>query len=294
VRDFRLILEWVGRTFLVAGILILGFVAYQLWGTGLLESRAQGNLRDQFDARAQTVDTPATTAPAGTPTTTAAPVPVPDEGAIAVMRIPAIDLERTVVNGVSAGDLRQGPGRYPQTVLPGERGNSALAGHRTTYGAPFNRLDELKLGDEIIMRTLNGTFTYRVSADPFIVSPREVSVLEPSSDTMLTLTTCHPKFSAAERLIVQAKLDTTVSPAPLPPSAPVDPNPPTDSDLAGGSVPVFALLLSGLFLVAVGAGWWWAFRRRPHWTTWALGCVVFLVPLFLFYYFVEQSLPNQF
>jgi sortase A len=298
MRDTRLILEWVGRTLLVAGILILGFVGYQLWGTGLLESRAQGSLRDQFDARAKAGGTPAAPAPtkpgSTAPTTTLAPVPVPSEGAIAVISIPKIGLERTVVNGVTAADLRQGPGHYPQTVLPGEIGNAAIAGHRTTYGAPFNQLDELQPGDPIIVRTLNGTYTYKVSQTD-IVSPRDTAVLDPSTDTRLTLTTCNPKYSAAQRLIVTAKLDTKASPVARPPAPTVGTKPvATPASLAGSGVPVLGLILSGLLLILVGAGWWFVFHRRPQWTTWAIGFALFVGPLFLFYYFVERSLPATF
>lgn len=300
MRDFRMILEWVGRTLLVAGLVILGFVAYQLWGTGLLADRSQANLRSQFNERtASSSSTTPTTAGGATttrPATTTTPVVNPPSGdAIAVIKIERIDLESTVVNGVSTADLRKGPGRYPQTVLPGERGNAALAGHRTTYGAPFGRLDELRVGDPIVIRTLNGTYTYRVSTEPFVVSPRDVEVLDPTDDTVLTLTTCHPKYSAAERLIVRARLDTDASPTPRPPS-PTTPGQPIETvdDLAGSSVPVFPLVMSGLLLLLVGGGWWFVFHRRPHWTTWVGGFALFLPALLLFYYFVERSLPASY
>lgn len=295
-----MILEWVGRTLLVAGLVILGFVAYQLWGTGLLADRSQANLRSQFDQRTasstSTTSTPgsaSTTRPAVT--TTTAPVSPPSGDAIAVIKISRIDLESTVVNGVSTADLRKGPGHYPQTVLPGERGNAALAGHRTTYGAPFARLDELRVGDPIVVRTLNGTYTYRVSTEPFVVSPRDVEVLDPTDDTVLTLTTCHPKYSAAERLIVRARLDTNASPTPRPPS-PTTPGASvaTVDTLAGSKVPVFPLIMSALLLLLIGGGWWFVFHRRPHWTTWAGGFALFLPALLLFYYFVERSLPASY
>jgi sortase A len=297
MRDTRLILEWVGRTLLIAGILILGFVGYQLWGTGLLETRAQGSLRDQFDARAKAAGAPApgTAKPGSAAATTTLPaVPVPAEGAVAVINIPKLGLERTVVNGVTAADLRQGPGHYPQTVMPGEIGNAAIAGHRTTYGAPFNQLDELQPGDPIIVRTLNGTYTYKVTQTD-VVSPRDTAVLDPSTDTRLTLTTCNPKYSAAQRLIVTATLDVNASPVPRPPAPTSDAKPvATEASLAGSGVPIVGLLLSGLLLILVGGGWWYAFHRRPQWTTWAIGFALFLGPLFLFYYFVERSLPATF
>ncbi|MFZ4516134.1 MAG: class E sortase [Acidimicrobiia bacterium] len=298
MRDVRTILDWFGRTLLVAGLVILGFVAYQLWGTNLLADRAQANLRSQFDSQA--TPTTATMPPNSTsvPTTTTTTVPsvnAPNGDAIAVIKIPRIELESTVVNGVSGADLRKGPGRYPQTVLPGEAGNAAIAGHRTTYGAPFGRLDELRVGDPIIVRTLKGTYTYRVSTEPFVVTPRQTEVLDPSPDTMLTLTTCHPKYSAAERLIVRARLDTTTSPKPLPPSPTVPATQVvTSTTLAGAHIPVFGLVVSVLLTLLIGAGWWFLFHRRPKWTTWGIGFAVFLPALVLMYYFVERSLPASY
>src|SRR5207249_8896058 len=130
-----------------AGVLILLFVAYQLWGTGLYTSRQQDSLRSQFKQQAH-VDQPTTS-------TTLAPAkqppPAPSVGAVANIRIPKIGVDKIVVQGVGEADLRKGPGHYPETPMPGEQGNAAIAGHRTTYGAPFNRLDELAPGDEVLV-----------------------------------------------------------------------------------------------------------------------------------------------
>ena len=89
--------------------------------------------------------------------------------------------------------------------MPGQPGNSAIAGHRTTYGAPFFRLDELELGDPILVSTAQGRFRYEVS-EKTVVTPSHVEVLDPTPDNRLTLTTCEPRFSNAKRLIVVAKL----------------------------------------------------------------------------------------
>jgi sortase A len=114
---------------------------------------------------------------------------------------------------VGVRDLRKGPGHLPQSALPGEQGNVVISGHRTTYGAPFNRLDELADGDMLRMVTPAGTFDYRVTSRR-IVAPTEVSVIAPTEDARLTLTTCHPKFSAKQRLIVVASLVTPATRAP--------------------------------------------------------------------------------
>jgi len=134
------------------------------------------------------------------------PPPPPEEGdGIAQIRIPRIGLTKTVVEGVATESLRKGPGHYPGTPLPGQQGNSAIAGHRTTYGAPFNRLDELEENDLIYVTTVQGSFVYRV-AEKLIVEPKDVYVLDATEDNRLTLTTCHPIYSARQRLIIVAEL----------------------------------------------------------------------------------------
>lgn len=120
------------------------------------------------------------------------------------IRIPALDVDAVVVEGVTASALRAGAGHYPQTALPCETGNVAIAGHRTTFGKPFANVDRLKSGDTIELITPIGACTYRLSRDPWVVEPTEMSVLDPTGDKSVTLTTCHPKGSAEERLIVRA------------------------------------------------------------------------------------------
>ena len=145
------------------------------------------------------------------------PLVYPEAGeAIARIVIPAIDLDAIVVAGVEIDDLRKGPGHFSTTPLPGQPGNAAIAGHRTTYGAPFGRLNELNAGDAIIVETLQGRFVYRVlPGQPGmaghtlgfrIVAPTALEVLDDVGDNRLTLTTCHPKYSSKKRLIVHAAL----------------------------------------------------------------------------------------
>src|SRR5205085_1071336 len=100
---------------------------------------------------------------------------LPGERRVAQLRIPKIGLDSIVVNGVGRSDLRKGPGHYPDTPLPGQRGNAAIAGHRTTYGAPFGNLDQLAPGDSIIVRTLEGVFEFRVAQKPLVVDPSDLS-----------------------------------------------------------------------------------------------------------------------
>jgi sortase A len=124
--------------------------------------------------------------------------------AIARIEIPAIGVSEYVVEGTDTGDLRKGPGHYPDTPLPGERGTSAIAGHRTTYGAPFRNIDKLKPGQVIVVDMPDGRFVYRVEQVK-IVDDQDLSVLEPVGHRRLMLSACHPLYSAAERVIVFAR-----------------------------------------------------------------------------------------
>lgn len=122
------------------------------------------------------------------------------------LRIPAIDLSTVVVEGTEGADLRTGPGHYERTPLPGQRGTVAIAGHRTTYGAPFRDVDELGRGDRIELRMPYGRFTYRVERTR-IVAPTQVDVIDRVAYDRLVLTACHPLYSAAQRIVVFARLE---------------------------------------------------------------------------------------
>jgi sortase A len=241
-RDWRVYAGGLGRVLLSTGVLVLAFVAYQLWGTGIQAAQAQDALEQEFEealsAVSTTVASPTTTgvattsAPAGSttpttvpattapPTTPAATLPEVREGdALARLEIPRIGVDWIVVAGVRVEDLQKGPGHYPDTPLPGQEGNVAIAGHRTTYGAPFARINELEPGDEIVVSTFTGRFVYRMS-EQWIVPPTDASVLDPSPFPVLTLTSCHPKYSARERIIVRAVFDADASSGPLAPAMP--------------------------------------------------------------------------
>lgn len=135
--------------------------------------------------------------------------PKPDTGAsFAIIRIPTIERLAegwAVVQGVSRRNLRSGAGHMPHTPLPGQAGNAVISGHRTTYGAPFHELDQLVPGDIIEVETAIGIHTYAVD-QTVIVGPRELWVTEDREGAWLTLTTCHPKFSSRQRLVVFAQL----------------------------------------------------------------------------------------
>ncbi|MDY7099614.1 MAG: sortase [Actinomycetota bacterium] len=269
----------IGRTLIGAGVIVGLFLVYQLWGTGLQEARAQDQLDDEFAADRERFeelisgadDTTSTTAPdsttssstSSTTSTTAAPTTTttvapeilellqPDLGeAIGSIDIPKIGLvDKKVVEGTGEEELKLGPGRDPRSqALPGLEGNAAIAGHRTTWGAPFNRIDELVPGDTITVTTLLGEATYEVTGTE-IVLPTQVEVLGEYGDNRLTLIACHPKYSARERIVVTAHLvgdpfedptapattTTTAPPTTTPDTAPDDAS--TSTTLRGGEDP---------------------------------------------------------
>lgn len=119
--------------------------------------------------------------------------------------IPKLGVKFVIVQGTSSGDLEKGPGHYTDTAFPGARGTVGIAGHRTTYLAPFRHIDDLARGDRVELRMPYGAFAYTVDGTK-IVSPRDVSVLRHRSGDWLVLTACHPLYSAAQRIVVSARL----------------------------------------------------------------------------------------
>jgi sortase A len=122
------------------------------------------------------------------------------------LRAAAIGLDAVVVHGTEGATMRKGPGHYPDTPLPGARGSVAIAGHRTTYGAPFRDVDDLEAGDRIELDMPYGDFTYRVERSR-IVAPTATWVTRRVAYDRLVLTACHPLYSAAERIVVFARLE---------------------------------------------------------------------------------------
>ena len=136
------------------------------------------------------------------------------------LKIPKIGVDVLVVEGTTPAALRAGAGHYPETPLPGEVGNVAIAGHRTTYGRPLHRMDELGPGDTVVLETPIGRHTYRAvkpfagHGNPWVVLPSQTSVVAPVREgSYLTLTTCHPKGSARQRLIMRFQLVDSVATA---------------------------------------------------------------------------------
>jgi sortase A len=239
----------VGRGLIAAGLLLFGFVAYQLWGTGIETARAQRALASEFDQLLATTEpeitTPAVPTTPSEPATPTEPSSPPTNepprvalGApVARLEIPRIDVDDIVVVGVGSAELQLGPGHFPDTVPPGHLGNSAIAGHRTTYGQPFRNVDRLQPGDEIRATTTEGIFTYRVT-ETRIVSPSDYFVVFTTNpnEAQLTLVSCHPVWSTAQRIIVSASLVPEES---SPPRDPVRYQVQTDGDTDIASEPAF-------------------------------------------------------
>lgn len=188
------VLRIAGSVLIIAALALGAYVWWSLWGTGLTTRAAQNDLRPAFERNV------ASLSPEEAPERV---VEVPGK-AVAILRIPAIELNYVVVEGTDTESLKKGPGHYLGTAYPWEdTGKVGIAGHRTTYGAPFWSLNELREGDRIVLATEYGIYNYRVTHSR-IIDPSNGSVLLPTKQPSLVLTTCHPRFSAAERLIVFA------------------------------------------------------------------------------------------
>ena len=309
------IIGGIGRALIAAGVLILLFVGYQLWGTGLQEARAQRHLKADFEEALQTTTTTSTTttvagdAPPDTTPTTApeAPPPTPEGEAVAIIKIPKIGVEKAVVQGVRVADLKKGPGHYPTTPMPGQPGNAAIAGHRTTYGAPFYDLNELEVGDPILVTTHQGRFRYEVT-EKVVVRPSNTEVLKATDDARLTLTTCNPRYSARERLIVISRLvGEAVEPPPAPPVEDEEPTeiPGDDIDepddepvafedpagLSGDRAARAPAFLWGAVCALIWTATYVLSKRWRWLPAYAIGTPIFLLALFFFFENFARLLP---
>lgn len=297
IKDWHWFLGRLGSTLIVAGLLTFLFVGYQLWGTGIQAAQSQHRLGNAFSDISIGGETPQV------PTE---PVMVSEGDPVALIEIPAIGIKQYVVAGVDPTDLRKGPGHYPDTPFPGELGNSAIAGHRTTYGEPFRDLDKLVVGDPIVVTDLIGrNFTFRVTKLQ-IVGPKDSWVVDTVDRTvaMLTLTTCHPEFSAKQRLVVSARLDTTTSDAASTRAAVYS------SATAPAPIPGETGQGSGLTADVFDKGWFSDSRAFPEVAAWvaleiavvagawfvarrlrnrAIGLAVGVAPFFVVLYFVFEN-----
>ena len=207
---WRTVVRGLGQLFITAGLVILLFVVYELYWTGFTTKREQHHLittlRHEW-AHGKTIADP------------------PLGSGIAILRIPRFGPKYAfvIVEGTSTADLIKGPGHYPGTALPGQVGNFAVAGHRTTYEHPFYSVNRLRPGDPIVLETARRWLTYTVEDIPGtaaraqeIVDPSDISVAYavpdqpdyslPPTQKVLTFTSCNPRYSAAQRIVIHALL----------------------------------------------------------------------------------------
>jgi sortase A len=224
----------VGQTMITLGLIVLLFVVYELWVTDLFNAHTQHKLSTALQKDWEQGDDPLVGAAPSGPAKPGAKVShIPLGKGIANIYIPAFgpDYVFTVVEGTGPNELAEGPGHYSGSALPGQVGNFSIAGHRVGKGSPFLNLDKLRAGDAIVIETKSYWYTYRVLGNKAtgdtsrgtlgipgmqIVPPTDVDVIRPVPNgptaahaqfPFITLTTCHPKFSARQRLIIHGQLE---------------------------------------------------------------------------------------
>jgi sortase A len=223
----RSALRFLSTVLIMAGILLVAdaviTVVWQEPVSSFLAHRSQDKLAGQLDDRARTLLKPAELQELQALPDTQRRLAyaahrlqeqTPLGDAVGRIHLPTLDKSFVVVAGDDPEELRKGPGAYPDTPLPGAGATTAIAGHRTTYLAPFRHIDKLKRGDEIELEMPYGRFVYSVQGQE-IVEPSDVSVVEPVGYERLVLTACHPLYSAAERIVVSARLTRVVPSASL-------------------------------------------------------------------------------
>ena len=225
----RIFVRGLGQSLLTAGLVAVLFVVHELFVTDLVNDRRQDTLNEEL--RTEWSAGRAWAPPARGRPTTAAEVRIGAPFAVLYIARLGRDYRRVVLEGTTEAELAQGPGHYPSTAMPGQPGNVAIAGHRVGKGSPFLDLNLLRPGDPIALETKDAWFVYRVLGDPDtgnlvgdpsgipgqqVVNPGDLEVIAPTpnaasdaapSGAYLTLTTCHPQFSARQRLVIHAALD---------------------------------------------------------------------------------------
>lgn len=207
----------IGELMITAGVLLGLFVVWQLWWTDVEANAFQETVLEEFRSSEDFVEAPVQ---AATERTDAPPIPaaVGEGERMATMHIPRLGVgyERVIAGGVGMdATLNQGYiGHYPETQRPGEIGNFATAAHRQSYGAPYKEIEQIVEGDSLIVETNDAYIVYRVTSHE-IVQPHQIEVIAPvpnepgvmPTERMITLTTCHPLFSAAQRWITYGEFD---------------------------------------------------------------------------------------
>jgi sortase A len=239
----RFVLRGIGQTLITLGCVVLLFVVYEVWITNLFAAREQAQVTDALKREWANGQDPLLPLPGSDDPS------IPLGAGIGILYIPRLgrDYHFTIVQGdvvPNDAQLEKGPAHYAKTALPGQIGNFAVAGHRVGKGEPFLNLDQLRSGDAVIVETKAAWFVYRVLGKPAgrnpeharedvgvdgggmvslpgreIVTPDAGQVLDPVPDhpdmrpaqALMTMTTCHPKFTASHRMIVYSTLDANLT-----------------------------------------------------------------------------------
>lgn len=269
-RDRRAYLVVDPRSRLIAllvglSVMCLGFVGHQLLISDLVNSLQQSRLRDSFAEPSPATSTStvttsietSSTIPSPTSTVAAPPPEIPPSGeAFARISAPSISLDVVTVQDAVLENLKKGPGHFAHSAGFGESGNMAFGGHRTTYGAPFEHLDEINVGDPIDVAAPSGLVQHYVAMSPsealgtrlgevavtdraaFLVTPDDVWVTEEFGDRRLTMLACHPKRSAQQRIVVAARRIDVDAPSPSPTTTNTTPSPDVSSTTTTTTTPV--------------------------------------------------------
>ena len=220
----RVTVRTAGELLVTFSVLLALFIVYQLYYTNMLGRQAMNHeaasMHRQWTAAAPA--RPAAPAPHGQSAPVVAPPPNPvlhNGDDVAILHIPRLGSGAgaggiPVLEGVGLDILNKATGHYPGTALPGQVGNFAVAGHRKTHGEPFRHLDEVRAGDLVYVETARAWYTYRIDADPVIVQPTDLGVVDPvpgepgvrPTRDLITLTTCNPWWSSTQRMIVTGHL----------------------------------------------------------------------------------------
>ena len=222
LRGWRLAARTHGEILVTLGCVLMLFVVYQLWWTNVEADRAAAAATQQLQQQWQNDGQ-------GDPATGPEyPADLKRGDAFALMYIPRLGKKwrEPVIQGVTLDDLAKGVGHYPDSAMPGQIGNFAVAGHRATNGEPFAYLDGVRAGDLVVVETRTTFYTYRLD-DWYIVPPTQVEVIEPVPNKpdakprqpLITLTTCNPRWASYERLIVHGVLIDTRPKSDGPPPA---------------------------------------------------------------------------
>jgi len=271
-RDGRKI---AGAVFAGVGVVVALFLAFEFFATQLIYDRSQSLLRQQLQSLVASKEATST-------------MWIPADGQpIGVLTIPVIGLSTVMVQGSTTSMTEQGPGHLRGTPMPGRFGNSVLLGRRSTYGAPFQRLDELRPGDTVDVATGAGEFTYLV-ATVAVIRPGEPDVTGPSNDSRLTMITSSPRYMATGRFAVTAVLRGPPAEQPVSPAVAIAP---TELALEAdtGGLGGFLLWIELAAVALLGALW---LKRRVSWrVAWLLGTPLVVALLWAAFRAADRFFP---